>query len=89
MQEEVKVRQDSQTYSVLARAFVANDRISEAREAIQIALNSGIKSAGIFKQASDIEQRLGNIEQSKIYSTNSQNIDPDFEKSLQALQINF
>ena len=89
MKEEVKVRHDSQTYAVLARAFMVNDRIPEAREAIQIALNSGIKSAGIFKQASDIEQRLGNPKQSKIYSTNSQNIDPDFEKSLQALQINF
>jgi tetratricopeptide (TPR) repeat protein len=89
MKEDVKVRHDSQTYAVLARAFMVNDRIPEAREAIQIALNSGIKSAGIFKQASDIEQRLGNIKQSKIYSANSQNIDPDFEKSLQALQINF
>ena len=89
MKEEVKVRQDSQTYAVLARAFMANDRIPEAQKAIQIALSSGIKSAGIFKQASDIEQRLGNTAQSKIYSTNSQNIDPDFERSQQALQINF
>lgn len=89
MQEETKVRQDSQTYAVLARALMANDRIPEAQKAIQIALSSGIKSAGIFKQASDIEQRLGNTEQSKIYSTNSQNIDPDFERSLQSSQIDF
>ena len=89
MQEEIKVRQDSQTYSVLARAFVANDRISEAQKAIQKSLNSGIQNAGIFKQASEIEQRLGNTEQSKIYKTNSQNINPDFERSLQISPIDF
>ena len=89
MQEEIKVRQDSQTYSVLARAFVANDRISEAQKAIQRSLNSGIQNAGMFKQASDIEQQLGNAEQSKIYKTKSQNINPDFERGLQSSPIDF
>ena len=89
MQEETKVRQDAQTYAVLARALVANNRIPEAQKAIQRSLNSGIKNSGIFKQASEIEQRLGNAEQSKIYMTNSQTIDPSFERSLEALQVDF
>ena len=89
MQEETKVRQDAQTYAVLARALVANNRIPEAQKAIQRSLNSGIKNSGIFKQASEIEQRLGNAEQSKIYRTNSQTIDPSFETSLDVLQVDF
>jgi tetratricopeptide (TPR) repeat protein len=89
MREEIKVRRDSQTYAVLARALMANDRFPEARTAIESALKSGIQHAGIFQQAAKIEQQLGNFDQAKIYKNQAQKVDPSFETIGQMIEMDF
>ncbi len=81
MQDEIKVRQDAQTQSTLAIALAANDRLPEARTAIQSALKSGVQNPEFFIQAAKIEQKIGNTDQAKTYETKAKTIDASFEMS--------
>ncbi len=79
MQSEIKTRQDAHTCSTLAIALAANDRLPEARNAMQSALKSGVQNPEFFMQAAKIEQKIGNTQQAKTYETKAKTIDPSFE----------
>jgi tetratricopeptide (TPR) repeat protein len=79
MEEEIKIRQDAQTWSILSLALVANDRLPEARNAIQSALKSGVQNPEFFMQAAKIEQKLGNSDGAKRYEAKAKSIDASFD----------
>jgi tetratricopeptide (TPR) repeat protein len=83
MQDEVKIRQDAQTLAVLARAFTVNNQLPKARTTIATALKSGVQNAGIFLQAAEIEQKLGNSEKVNNYRSLAKKVDPSFDESAQ------
>jgi tetratricopeptide (TPR) repeat protein len=83
MESEVKVRQDAATMAVFARSLMLNNRLPEAREAMKQALNSGVQQAGIFQQAGQIEQALGNKAGAIAYQTKAKALDPTFDPSKQ------
>jgi tetratricopeptide (TPR) repeat protein len=83
MQDEVKIRRDAQTLAVLARALMVNDRLSEAQTVMRSALQTGVQNAGMYLQASQIEQKLGNADQAKTNQSQAQKIDPSFDESAQ------
>lgn len=76
MEQEVKVRQDATTMAVWARSLLANDRRSEARQAMQQALKSGVQQAGFFYQAGAIEQAMGNEKAAEAYRSKAKQLDP-------------
>ncbi len=81
MQDEIKIRQDAQTWTVLARALMHNDRLPEAKQAMQSALKSGIQNAGMYRQLAQIEQKLGHAQLAEIAQANAQRIDPSFDET--------
>jgi tetratricopeptide (TPR) repeat protein len=83
MQAEVKIRRDATTLAVLARALMVNDRLPEARQVMQSALNLGKRNASMLWQLAQIEQRLGNVEPAKIAQMEAQKIDPTFDQRAQ------
>lgn len=85
MQQEVQRRRDAQTLAVLARSLGYNDRWTEARQAIRSALALGTQQAGIFRQAAEIETRLGNTAQAQQHYQQAQAIDPSFDDRAQQI----
>ncbi len=83
MQDEIKARQDSQTYSTLAITLAANDRLPEAKIAIQSALKPGVQNAEFLQIASRIEQKLGNIDRAKSYEMEAKRLDSSFDINTQ------
>jgi tetratricopeptide (TPR) repeat protein len=83
MQDEINVRQDAQTWGILARALMQNDRFLDARQAMRSAIKLGTQHAGLYRQAAQIEEHLGDTHQAKIYSEKAQQIDPTFDESAQ------
>ncbi len=87
MEVEVKVRQDAATMAVYARSLMLNNRLPEARQAMQQSLNSGAQQAGFFQQAGQIEQALGNSNGANTYQTKAKQLDPTFDASKQTLGL--
>jgi tetratricopeptide (TPR) repeat protein len=87
MESEIKVRQDATTMAVFARSLMLNNRLPEARKAMQQALNSGLQQAGFFQQAGQIEQALGNTPGALAYQTKAKALDPTFDPSKQPLGL--
>jgi tetratricopeptide (TPR) repeat protein len=85
MQAEVQLRQDAQTLAVLARALVFNNQLPAARTTMQAALKSGVQNAGLFLQAAQIEEQLGNAASAKSYRAQAQTVDPKFDESAQLI----
>jgi tetratricopeptide (TPR) repeat protein len=83
MQDEIKVRQDAQTWSTLAIALSANDRLPEARKAIQSALKSGVQNPAFLMQAAQIEQKIGDQDRAKSYEAKAKLIDSSFDVNTQ------
>ncbi len=83
MQDEINLRQDAQTWGVLARALMQNDRFLDAREAMRSAIKLGTQQAGLYRQAAQIETQLGDMNQAKLYAEKAQQIDPTFDESAQ------
>ncbi len=79
MQDEIKARQDAYTWSTLSIALAANNRLPEARTAIQSALKSGVQNPEFFVQAAKIEQKIGNLKQARTYEAKAKTIDPNFD----------
>jgi tetratricopeptide (TPR) repeat protein len=85
MQEEVQIRHDAQTLAVLARALFQSDRLSEARQAMQSALRLGTQNAGMYLQAGQIAQKIGDSDQAQKYQTQAQQIDSSFDATAQLI----
>jgi tetratricopeptide (TPR) repeat protein len=83
MEVEVRVRQDAATMAVYARSLMLNNRLPEARQAMQQSLKSGAQQAGFFQQAGQIEQALGNTAGALAYQTKAKALDPTFDASKQ------
>ena len=79
MQVEVKHRRDAETLNSDAWALSQAQRLPEAQQVIQAAMASGIRRAGLYEQAADIEQALGNSVQANTYRQKAQQIDPKFD----------
>jgi tetratricopeptide (TPR) repeat protein len=85
MQSEVKLRRDAQTWAVLARSLMANDQFPEARKAMQSGLQSGVQNAGMYLQAAEIEQKLGNVAAAKAHQDQAQTIDRRLDATAQLI----
>ncbi len=78
MQAEVKIRQDPETWDTLAAAYLQMGQIPAAEQAIQKALNSGIRDPGIADRAATIAQALGQTDKAQQYQQLVQKLDPLF-----------
>lgn len=83
MQTEVSIRRDAETLDTLASALSRSGRWQEARAAMQSALGSGIRDAGLFYRAGTIEQALGNQPQTVAFFQLAQETDPTFNQQAQ------
>lgn len=83
MQQEINLRKDAKTWSTLASAWMVNDRLPEAQNAIQSALKSGIQNPVIFMKAALIEQKMGNSIQAKIHEKQARLIDSKIDLNRQ------
>jgi tetratricopeptide (TPR) repeat protein len=78
MQAEIKIRQDPETWDTLAAAYLQMGQLPAAEQAIQKALQSGIKDPGITDRAAVIAQAQGNLAQAQKYQQQVRQIDPLF-----------
>lgn len=76
MQTEVTQRRDPQTLDTYAWALARFERWHEAQKVIQEALKSGVREAGLFDRAGEIEKALGNQAQAIAYFQLAQETDP-------------
>jgi tetratricopeptide (TPR) repeat protein len=79
MQAEVKHRRDAETLNSDAWALSQAKRWPEAQRVAQEAIASGIRSAGLYVRAAEIERALGNAAQADTYRQKAQQIDPQFD----------
>ncbi|MBW4619187.1 MAG: tetratricopeptide repeat protein [Cyanosarcina radialis HA8281-LM2] len=80
MFKEVGNRRDPETLSILASALGSAGRWGEAQKVMQEALRSGIRDAGLFYQAGEIEQALGNQTAANNFFQQAQKVDPTFDE---------
>jgi tetratricopeptide (TPR) repeat protein len=76
MQTEVTQRRDPQTLDTYAWALARSERWHQAQNVIQEALKSGVREAGLFNRAGEIEKALGNQAQAIAYFQLAQETDP-------------
>lgn len=79
MQEEVKIRQDTETLDTLAWALVRHGQDAEAKKILQVVIDRGTRDAGVFDRAGSIAQRLGDPSAAQRYVQASRAIDPTFD----------
>ncbi|WP_254563510.1 hypothetical protein [Oscillatoria sp. HE19RPO] len=79
MQAEVKIRRDAPTMTILASALLRSGKPAEAQEAIALAMQSGIRDAGIFYRAGEVEKALGNETTARAYFQQASQTDPTFD----------
>jgi tetratricopeptide (TPR) repeat protein len=78
MQAEIKTRQDPETWDTLAAAYLRLKQLPDAEKAMQTALKSGIRDAGIADRAAAISSARGDTAQAKKYQELVKSIDPLF-----------
>jgi tetratricopeptide (TPR) repeat protein len=78
MQAEIKTRQDPETWDTLAAAYLCLKQLPDAEKAMQTALKSGIRDAGIADRAAAISSARGDTAQAKKYQELVKSIDPLF-----------
>ncbi len=78
MQAEVQHRRDAETLNTYAWALFEAKRWPEAQAAVQEAMASGVRSAGLYDRAAAVEQALGNATQVNAYRQKMQQIDLQF-----------
>lgn len=81
MQMEVRSRRDAETLDTLALAFSRKGEWQKAQQAMQEALRSGIRDAGLFDRAGTIEQALGNQSGANAFFRLAQETDPTFDEN--------
>jgi tetratricopeptide (TPR) repeat protein len=79
MQAEIKTRQDPETWDTLAAAYLRLKQLPDAEKAMQTALKSGIRDAGIADRAAAISSARGDTAQAKKYQELVKSIDPLFD----------
>lgn len=79
MRDEVKIRRDGNTLNTFAWTLLQAGRSQEAQKVIQEAIALGTREAGIYYQASLVEQALGNHSQTQAYAQQAKQIDPQFD----------
>ncbi len=79
LQTETQNRRDAETLDILAWSLSRAGQWRKAQGAIQEALDQGVKEAGIFYRAADIETALGNSTQARNYVQLAQTLDPTFD----------
>lgn len=79
MQQEVKIRQDTETLDTLAWAYVRQGQDAEAKRVLQTVIDRGTRDAGVFYRAGSIAQRLGDTMAAKRYFQASHATDPTFD----------
>jgi tetratricopeptide (TPR) repeat protein len=79
MQQEIKIRQDPETWDTLAAAHLAMQQLPAAERAIQMAIKSGIRDPGIVDRAAVIATARGDLAQAKKYQDLVKSIDPLFD----------
>jgi tetratricopeptide (TPR) repeat protein len=78
MQAEIKVRQDPETWDTLAAAYFQLGQLTKAQEAIDKALESGIRDSGIIDRAAKIAIANGKTAAAQQYQQQVTAIDPKF-----------
>lgn len=78
MQVEIKIRQDAETWSTLAAAYLQLGQLDKAQQAIEAALKSGIRDSALFDRAAVIAQARGQSVQATRYRELVKSIDPTF-----------
>jgi tetratricopeptide (TPR) repeat protein len=79
MQAEIKTRQDPETWDTLAAAYLSMNQLPAATQAMQKALNSGIRDPGMVDRAAVIASARGDVAQAKKYQLLVKLIDPLFD----------
>jgi tetratricopeptide (TPR) repeat protein len=79
MQAEIKTRQDPETWDTLAAAYLSMKQLPAAAQAMQKALNSGIRDPGMVDRAASIASARGDVAQAKKYQELVKSIDPLFD----------
>jgi len=88
MQAELTIRHDAETLDTFAWALMRLGRWQDAQQAMQKALQGGVRDPGLFYRASQIEQALGNQQQAIAFTKRVQETDPTFDqKAQQALGL--
>jgi tetratricopeptide (TPR) repeat protein len=77
-EKELQVRQDIYGYDALAWALFKHHRLSEARDAINQALQLGTRDATIFFHAGMIHYGLGDLPQAESYLRKALDLNPHF-----------
>ena len=80
MEQELEIRRDAETLDTLAWALSRLGRYGKAQEAIEEALDQGVRDAKLFYRAATIEQQLGNKSQAQEYFQLAQKTDPNFNE---------
>jgi tetratricopeptide (TPR) repeat protein len=80
MQKEVGNRRDPETLSILALVLGKAGRWDRAQKVMQEVLRSGIQAAGLFYQAGEIEQALGNQTAANNFFQQARKVDPTFDE---------
>ncbi|MEP0874135.1 tetratricopeptide repeat protein [Trichocoleus desertorum AS-A10] len=83
MQQEVQARRDAETLDTFAWALSSAGRWPEAQQAMQAALQPGIRDAALFHRAGVIEQTLGNSAKAQHFFQLAQEADPAFDQQAQ------
>ncbi len=78
METETANRRDAQTLDTLAWALGSAGRLPEAQQALQEALNQGVRSAAIAYRAGEIELALNHPVQAEEFFRQATEIDPTF-----------
>jgi tetratricopeptide (TPR) repeat protein len=78
MQAEIKVRQDPETWDTLAAAYFQLGQLTKAQEAIDKALEPGIRDSGIIDRAAKIAIANGKTAAAQQYQQQITAIDPKF-----------
>lgn len=79
MQTELRIRQDAETYDILAWGLSRTGRWHEAQHAMREALRWGVRDPGMVYRAGTIEAALGNSSQADAFFRASLEIDPNFD----------
>lgn len=80
MQTETETRRDAETLAILAWARSRAGQWQAAQAAIDEALAQGVRDAGIFYRAAEIETALNNPTQAEKYMRSAQALDPTFNQ---------
>jgi tetratricopeptide (TPR) repeat protein len=78
LQKELANRRDPETLELVAWTLMRMNQYEEARTVIREAVLQGVQDVGLYYRAGVIEEKLGSVEQAKIYFYKALTIDQTF-----------